>query len=286
VTGVLTQPKGSPMRPTIVLIHGLWLTPRSWEGWKARFEQRGHEVLAPAWPRMEGEVQALRRDPSVLDGLGLAEVIDHYERLIRALDSPPLIMGHSTGGLLTEMLLDRGLGAAGVALSPAPVKGVLRLPPALLRTVFPALRNPANRKRTVPLTAEQFRRGFTNTMNDADADAAYARYYVPAPGRVIFQAAFANVNPHAVTKVDFHKDDRPPLLVMGNAQDNTIPASVSKEAAKRLGKSKAVVEYKEYAERPHFTAGAPGWEAVADDALEWATQHVGAPAQAAKLATV
>jgi alpha-beta hydrolase superfamily lysophospholipase len=227
---------------------------------------------------MECEVEALRRDPSVLNGLGLAEVIDHYERIIRDLDTPPIIMGHSTGGLLTELLLDRGLGAAGVAISPAPVKGVLRLPPALLRTVFPALRNPANRKKTVPLTPKQFHRGFTNTMNDADAEAAYARYYVPAPGRVIFEAALANLNPHAVTKVDFHKDDRPPLLVMGNDQDHTIPASVSKEAATRLAKSKAVVDYKEYAGRPHFTAGAPGWEAVADDALDWANRHVGVSA--------
>jgi pimeloyl-ACP methyl ester carboxylesterase len=267
------------MPPTIVLIHGLWLTSRSWEGWKKRFEQRGHEVIVPAWPRMEGEVEALRHDPSAMNGLGLAEVVDHYERIIRGLDSPPVIMGHSTGGLLTEMLLDRGLGAAGAALSPAPVKGVLRLPPALLRTVFPALRNPANRKRTGPLTPEQFRRGFTNTLNDADAAAAYERYYVPAPGRVVFQAAFANVNPHAVTKVDFHKDDRPPLLVMGNDQDHTIPASVSHEAATRLGKSKAVVEYKEFTGRPHFPA-APGWEAVADYALDWAIRHVSAEAPA------
>src|SRR3954452_21736737 len=267
------------MTTPIVLIHGLWLTPRSWEGWKARFEQLGHEVLTPAWPRMEGEVEALRRDPSVMNGLGLAEVVDHYERIIRSLDTAPIIMGHSTGGLLMELLLDRGLGAAGVGVSPAPIKDVLRLPPALLRTVFPALRNPANRKRTVPLTAKQFHWGFTNTMNDADAEAAYARYYVPAPGRVIFEAALANLNPHAVTKVDFHKDDRAPLLIMGNDQDRTIPASVSKEAATRLGKSKAVVEYKEFAGRPHFTAGAPGWEAVADYALDWANRHVAAPAE-------
>jgi pimeloyl-ACP methyl ester carboxylesterase len=271
--------------PPIVLIHGLWLTSRSWEGWKARFEDRGHEVLVPAWPRMEAEVEDIRRDPSVMNGLGLAEVVDHYERIIRGLDAPPVIMGHSTGGLLTEMLLDRGLGAAGACLSPAPVKGVLRLPPALLRTVFPALRNPANRKRTVPLTPKQFHRGFTNTMNDADAEAAYARYYVPAPGRVIFEAAIANLNPHAVTKVDFHKDDRPPLLIMGNDQDHTIPASVSKEAATRLGKSKADVDYKEFEGRPHFPA-APGWEAVADYALDWANRHTGVPAETRQPARV
>jgi pimeloyl-ACP methyl ester carboxylesterase len=273
-------------KPPIVLIHGLWLTPRSWEGWKARFERRGHEVLVPAWPRMEGEVEALRRDPSVMNGLGVAEVVDHYDRLIRGLETPPVIMGHSTGGLVTELLLDRGLGAAGVAVSPAPVKGVRRLPPALLRTVFPALRNPANRRRTVPLTPKQFHRGFTNTMNAVDAEAAYARYYVPGPGQVIFEAALANLNPHAATKVNFHKDDRPPLLVIGNDQDQTIPASVSKEAATRLAKSKAVVEYKEFAGRPHFTVGAPGWEAVADCALDWATRHVAAPSPAAQPARV
>jgi pimeloyl-ACP methyl ester carboxylesterase len=177
--------------PTIVLIHGLWLTARSWEGWKARFEERGYEVLAPAWPRMEGEVEALRRDPSVMNELGLAEVVDHYDRIVRGLDTPPVIMGHSTGGLVTELLLDRGLGAAGIGLSPAPVKGVLRLPPALLRTVFPALRNPSNKNKTVGLTPKQFHRGFTNTMSDEDAQAAYERYAVAAPGRAIFQAAFA-----------------------------------------------------------------------------------------------
>lgn len=265
------------MTTPIVLIHGLWLTPRSWEGWKARFEERGHDVLVPAWPGMDREVEALRRDPSVMKGLGVTEVVDHYDAIISRLDTAPVIMGHSFGGLITELLLDRGLGAAGVAISPAQVKGVLRLPPAQIRTVWPALRNPANTKKTVPLTPKQFRFRFTNTMNAADAEAAYERYYVPGPGRVLFQAGFANFNPHAVTKVDLHKDDRPPLLVIGNGKDHTVPASVSREAATRLGRSKAVVDYKEFEGRPHFTAGAPGWEAVADFALDWANGHVGAP---------
>jgi pimeloyl-ACP methyl ester carboxylesterase len=270
---------------TIVLIHGLWLTPRSWEGWKARFEERGHEVLAPAWPRMAGEVEALRRDPSVLNGLGVVEVVDHYDRIIRGLGRPPIIMGHSFGGLVTELLLDRGLGAAGVAVSPAQVKGVLRLPLAQVRTVFPVVRNPANKKKAIALTPKQFHYSFTNTLMSAEeAKAAPERYQVPGPGRVLFQAAFANFNPHAVTKVDFHKDDRPPLLVIGNSNDHTVPASVSKEAAKRLDKSRAVVDYKEFAGRPHFTAGAPGWEAVADYALEWANRHTGAPAKVQKQA--
>ena len=265
--------------PPIVLIHGLWLTPRSWEGWKDRFEARGHRVLAPAWPRMQDDIEEVRRDPSPMNGLGVTEVLDHYDRIIRELDRPPVIMGHSFGGLFTELLLDRGLGAAGVAISPAPVKGVLRLPPAQLRAAFPVLGNPLNRKRTVQLTPKQFHYAFTNTMSQEEAGAAYDRYQVPGPGRAIFQAAFANFNPRAATRADFHKDDRAPLLVMGNDKDHTVPASVSKEAAKRLGKSKAVVDYKEFEGRPHFTAGAPGWEAVADYALEWANRHSGAPAE-------
>jgi len=272
--------------PPIVLIHGLWLTPRSWEGWKARFEARGHEVLAPVWPRMQGEGEDVRRDPSALNGLGVAEIVDHYDQIVRGLSPPPVIMGHSFGGLVTELLLDRGLGAAGVALSPAPVRGVLRLPPTQLRSAFPVLGNPLNKNKTVELTPKQFHYAFTNTMTDEEAKAAYDRYQVPGPGRVIFQAAFANFNPRAVTKVDFHKDDRPPLLVVGNDQDHTVPASVSKEAAQRLGKSKAVVDYKEFPGRPHFTAGAPGWEAVADYALEWANRHTGAPAETKEPAKV
>ena len=261
--------------PPVVLIHGLWLTPRSWEGWKERFENRGHQVLTPAWPHMEVEVEELRRDPSPMNGLGVTEIVDHYAGIVRGLDRPPVIMGHSFGGLVTELLLDRGLGAAGVAISPAPCKGILRLPPAQLKAAFPVLGNPANRKRTVELTPKQFQYAFTNTMSEAESKAAYDRYEVPGPGRVLFQAAFANFNPRAVTKVDFHKDDRPPLLVMGNDQDHTVPASVSKEAAHRLGKSKAVVEYKEFAGRPHFTAGAPGWEDVADHAIDWSDRQTG-----------
>jgi pimeloyl-ACP methyl ester carboxylesterase len=271
--------------PPIVLIHGLWLTPRSWEGWRARFEGRGHQVLTPAWPRMQEDIEDIRRDPSPMNGLGVAEITDQYAQIVRGLERPPIIMGHSFGGLVTELLLDRGLGAAGVAISPAPVRGVLRLPLAQLRSALPVLRNPANRTRTVQLTPQQFHYAFTNTMSDDEAEAAYDRYQVPGPGRVLFQAAFANVRPDGPTQVDFHKDDRAPLLVLGNDQDHTVPASVSREAAKRLGASTALVDYKQFAGRPHFTAGAPGWEVVADYALDWAARQT-APSGAAGSATV
>jgi pimeloyl-ACP methyl ester carboxylesterase len=209
--------------PPVVLVHGLWLTPRSWEGWKERCESRGRRVLAPAWPRMPGEVEDVRRDPSALNGLGLSEIVEHYEGIVRGLDRPPVIIGHSFGGLVTELLLDRGLGAAGVAISPAPVKGVLRLPPAMIRATFPVLRSPANRHRTVGLTPKQFHYNFANTMAQDEAKAAYARYHVPGPGSLIFQAAFANFNPRAANKVDVHNGDRPPLLVIGYDQVTRSP---------------------------------------------------------------
>jgi pimeloyl-ACP methyl ester carboxylesterase len=270
----------------IVLIHGLWLTPRSWEGWKERFESRGHRVLTPAWPRMQGEVEDIRRDPSPLNGLGLGEIVEHYAEIVRGLDHAPIVVGHSFGGLITELLLDRGLGVVGIALSPAPVKGVLRLPIAQLRSAFPALKNPAARNKTTELTPKQFHYAFTNTMNEADSKAAYERYEIPGPNRVLFQAAFANFNPNAPSEVDFRKRDRAPLLIVGNSADHTVPASVSKEAATRLAKSNTVVDYKEFPGRPHFTAGAPGWESVADYALEWATGHAGAPVQPRQPATL
>lgn len=269
-----SQPSAAP----IVLIHGLWLAPRSWEHWKERFESRGHQVLAPAWPHLSEDVEEVRRDPSPLNGLGVAEITDHYASIVRGLDRPPILIGHSFGGLITELLLDRGLGAVGVGLSPAPFKGVLRLPFAQLRSAFPGLKNPANRNGTTELTPAQFHYGFTNTMNDAESIAAYERYEVPGPNRVLFQAGFANFNPNAATKLDFAKADRAPLLIVGNSADHTVPASVSREAAKHLSKSKTVVDYKEFPGRPHFTAGAPGWEAVADYALEWATRYTGTPA--------
>jgi pimeloyl-ACP methyl ester carboxylesterase len=268
----MSTDRPSPSEP-IVLIHGLWMTPLSWEHWAERYASRGHRVLCPAWPRMDRDSEALRREPSVLSGLGVTEIVDHYDGIVRELERPPIIMGHSFGGTFTQLLLDRGLGAAGVAIAPAPVKGVLRLPLAALRSSFPVLRNPANRNRAVPFTPKQFHYAFTNTLTEEESAAAYERYHVPGSGRVVFQAATANLNPRAPTKVDFHKEDRAPLLVLGADQDHTIPASLARETATRHSKSKAVTDYKEFPDRSHFILGQDGWEEVADYALGWATSH-------------
>jgi pimeloyl-ACP methyl ester carboxylesterase len=177
-------------------------------------------------------------------------------------------------------LLDRGLGAAGVAIDAAAVKGIAKLPFAQLKSAFPVLKNPANNHRAVALTPSEFHYAFTNTMSEEDSRAAFERYAVPGPGRVLFQGAFANFNPRAATSVDFGNEDRAPLLLIAGEDDHTVPAVVDRSAAKHYRKSSAITEYKEFPGRAHFIIGQNGWEEVADYALSWATEHAGVPAAA------
>ncbi|HEX4338791.1 MAG TPA: alpha/beta fold hydrolase [Polyangiaceae bacterium] len=258
----------------IVLIPGLWLTALSWEKWVERYAASGHRVIAKSWPGMDGDIQALRRDPSAVANVGVIEVVEHYESIIRGLDSPPIIIGHSFGGLVTQILLDRGLGKAGVALDSAPAKGILVLPWSELKSGFPALKNPANSHRAVALTSEEFHYAFTNTMTEAESAKAYERYAVPGPGRVLFQAALANFNPHAATRIHFENDDRAPLLIIAGEKDHVSPPSVNVANAKLQHKSTAITAFKQFAGRPHFLIGAPGWEEIADFALSWASNPV------------
>lgn len=268
-----TSDRDSSAPNTIVLIHGLWMTALSWEHWVKRYSDKGYRVIARSWPGMEGDIDQLRRDPSAVATLGVTEVVDHYESIIRELDRPPIIMGHSFGGLMTQILLDRGLGAAGVAIDSAPVKGILALPWSSIRVALPALSNPANNHRASSLTADQFHYAFTNTLSDEESERIFKRYAVPSPDHMLFQASLANFNPHAATTVNFANDTRAPLLLIAGGRDHISPASVTKANYKLYSKSKAVTEYKEYPERSHFTVGQAGWEQVADFALEWSVEH-------------
>lgn len=255
---------------TIVLIHGLWLTARSWERWADRYRARGFRVLTPAWPGMEGEVEQLREDPTPIAHQRIRDITDHYARIVREQPRPPIIMGHSFGGLITQLLLDRNLGAAGVALHPAPVKGVLRLPLTTLRSGFSILRNPANRHRAVPFSKEDFRYAFGNTISRQESDAAWERYAVPGAGRVLFEAAFANLDPVAATEVDKRRENRAPLLLTAGGADHVVPPSVVVANVNLYRGSTALTGFRCNPHRSHFIGGEPGWEEEADYALEWA----------------
>jgi pimeloyl-ACP methyl ester carboxylesterase len=258
---------------TVVLIHGLWMTPHSWEGWADRFRRYGFTVLTPAWPKVEGTPDEIRDDPARIANVGIAEILDHYDTIIRGLDTPPIIMGHSFGGGFTEILLDRGLGAAGVAISPASPRGILALPFSTLKSGFSILKNPLNKSKGVPFTPPQFHYAFCNTLSPEESQSYYDRFAIPGVGRVLFEGAMANLNPKTAFRLDWANGNRAPLLVTGATEDHVVPAKVARANHAKYAKSTAVTEYKEYPGRTHFTAGMDGWEATADDALSWAVAN-------------
>jgi pimeloyl-ACP methyl ester carboxylesterase len=263
---------------TIVLIHGLWMTPLAWEHWKTRYEERGFRVLTPGYPGIEPGVEGvekLRADSSGIGHVGVREVMDSLTELVETLPTPPIIMGHSFGGTFAQLLVGAGYGAAGVSLDGAAVKGVLAMPLSEIKSVLPALRDPANRHRAVPLTPKQFHYAFTNTLNDAASQDAYDRYAVPTPARILFDGGLANFAPHAATTYDFSNDTRAPLLWVSGGDDHILPPAVQEGNYKRNAKhSAAVSAHKTFPGRDHYTCGEAGWEAVADFALAWALNPV------------
>ena len=265
---------------TVVLIHGMWLTPRSWDNWVDHYADRGYRAIAPGWPGVKDPAET-RRDPSALKGLGITKIVDHYDAIIRELDRPPIIIGHSFGGLTAQLLLDRGLGAAGVAIGTAPPKGVIFLPLSTLRSAFPGLKNPFNRDGVDPLTKDQFRYRFANTESQADSDRIYEEQYIPGTNRAFFEAAFANLFPNSPAKVNFRNSSRAPLLLIGGGVDHISPPALNRTLVKLQGRAPSATELKEYPGRPHYMAGLDGWEEIADFALNWALEHARAtqPAQ-------
>lgn len=250
-------------RIPLMLIHGAWLSARSWERFADYFDKRGFAVSTPEWPRKHGDVEELREQADELAGLGLDEIVDHYQALIGELGEPPVLIGHSFGGLVVELLLDRGLGRAGVALSPAPPKGILVLPFSSLKAASPALAHPSTRRGTVTLTLEEFTYGFVNTFTPEEAAAAYERYAVPETGRIFYEAGFANFALHPSTEVHFKNEQRAPLLIVGAEKDHTVPASVSRAQYKKYERSSAQTDYLEFEGRPHLFILGEGADEVA-----------------------
>jgi pimeloyl-ACP methyl ester carboxylesterase len=253
----------------LMFIHVAWLSSNSWENYVDYFGKRGFAVSAPEWPRKQGGVEEIRETADDSAGLGVTEIVDHYTKLINELDQPPVIVGHSYGGLFTELLLDRGLGRAGVAMSPAPPRGILVLPFSTLKAASPALAHPSKWHGVVTLTLEEFTYGFVNTYSPEEAEKAYERYSVPETGQIFYEAGFANFHLHPPTEVHFKNEDRAPLLLVGADKDNTVPASLTKAQYKRYEKSPAQTDYIEFEGRPHLHMTAPDWEEVAAGVDTW-----------------
>jgi pimeloyl-ACP methyl ester carboxylesterase len=250
------------------------MTPRSWEGWIDRYQRAGYKVLAPSWPGLEGEVEAVRKDPSVLKGLKLKTVVDHYEKIIRKLDAPPILMGHSFGGLIVQMLVDRGLGAAAVLINSAQPAGVPVLPFATIRATFPILGNPFSFNSATQLTTSQFNFAFANELNEAEAKKVSDRYQIPAANGILWGAALALVNLNESSKVNFQNGNRAPILFIAGGNDHLAPAAINKaNLRKYVQGSTAVADYREFPNRTHNTVGQKGWEEVADFAVQWANEH-------------
>jgi pimeloyl-ACP methyl ester carboxylesterase len=255
---------------TIVLIHGLWLTPRSWEHWIERYEGLGHRVLAPSWPGMESEVEALNADPSPLASLTVEQIVDHYESVVIELERPPIVIGHSLGGTFTQILLDHGLGTAGVGVAAATVEGARAIPLAAIKVTPPAL-SPFTEGEPVSLTPNEFHYAFANTLSREESNALYARFAVPAPERLLHEHAFASFRRLAPSNAGAHREGRAPLLFIGFGEDHLMPPKLVR-SDEETHDSSSITEFVEFAGRPHFP-GAQGWEDVADYALAWAVEH-------------
>ncbi|GAA1702433.1 alpha/beta fold hydrolase [Microbacterium sediminicola] len=271
----------STHKAPIVLIHGLWMTPTSWDTWAERFRAAGHDVIIPGWPGIDDRtVDDIRTNPDALKGIGIAEIVDHYEGIIRALPEKPIIMGHSFGGLFTQMLADRDLGAAYVAVTPAQPAGITTLPLTTLWTGTPILSNPFGKNGAKQLSKAHFHFTFGNDLSRKASDELWAQFAVPSYNKVFFQGVGAAFNEKGgASHVDFGRTDRAPLLIIGAEKDHVVPPAIATAIVKKYAAtgSPAVVEYRQYAGRTHRIVSQDGWEEVADFALDWATTHAKAP---------
>ncbi len=256
-------------RIPVVFIHGLWLHASSWDPWVERFTEAGYAPVAPGWPGIPETVALARANPDSIAGHGIEQVTAHYAEIIGQLPAPPVIIGHSFGGMIAEKLLGQDLGVAAVAIDAAQIKGVRALPLSSLRATLPVFKNPANAHRAVSLTAEQFRYGFGNAISPQESDALYERWAIPAPGKPLFEAASANFSPHSPAEVATGNSGRGPLLLVTGGKDHTVPEAVTKSTLRQYRGSDAVTDLVEFPDRGHSLTIDNGWPAVADESLSW-----------------
>jgi len=258
----------------VVFIHGLWLLPNSWDRWAVVFEEAGYTALAPGWPDDPETVEHAQANPQAFAGKTVGQVAEHFAEVIGGLQRKPAVVGHSFGGLLTQILAGRGLAEVSVAVDPAPFRGVLPLPISALRAALPVLRNPANRKRAIALSYEQFRFAFANAVSEEEARELYRTFAVPGPGAPLFQAASANLNPGTEAKVDSANPDRGPLLIISGEKDHTVPWALANASYKKQARNRGTTEIIEIPDRGHALTIDSGWRKVADTALEFVKRFV------------
>jgi len=258
----------------VMFVHGLWLLGSSWDPWAKLFESEGFAALTPGWPDDPDTVEEAKQHPEVFAKKSIAEVADHFGEIASSLKKKPAIIGHSFGGLMTEILAGRGLSAVSVAISPAPFRGVLPLPISALRSSSPVLKTPNNRHRAVPLTYDQFRYAFANAVDENEAKALYEKFAVPAPGEPLFQAAAANLNPWTEAKVDTKNPTRGPMLIISGELDHTVPWAISNASYKKEKQNKDVTEIEKIPKRGHALTIDSGWREVADKALGFVKRFI------------
>jgi pimeloyl-ACP methyl ester carboxylesterase len=253
----------------VVFIHGLWLLPSSWANWAELSKKAGHAPLTPDWPDDPETVEQARANPDVFAKKNLKQIADHTAEVIGGLNKKPAVMGHSTGGLLAQLIADRGLSAATVAIDPGPFRGVLPLPVSALRSAGPVLKNPLNRGKAITLTLDQFKYGWANALDDDEAERLYETYHVAAPGVALMQMANANLNPFTEAKLDPKNPDRGPLLIIDGEVDHTVPWAIANAAYKRQKRNSAVTEIKQIPNRGHSLTIDSGWQEVAQTSLDF-----------------
>ena len=261
-------------RTPVVFIHGLWLLPSSWDRWAAVFAEAGYAPLTPGWPDDPPTVEEAKAHPEVFAHKTIAQVADHYADVIGQLKGKPAVIGHSFGGLLTQIIAGRGLAAVSVAIDPAPFRGVLPLPFSALKSASPVLGNPANRNRAIPLTYDQFRYAFANAVSEDEAKDLYKTFSIPTSGVPLFQAAAANLNPWTEAKVDTKNPKRGPLLIIDGEKDHVVPWAIANASYKRQAKNKGVTEIVKIPNRGHALTIDSGWQEVADTALAFVQKYV------------
>jgi non-heme chloroperoxidase len=254
-------------RTPVVFIHGLWLLPSSWDRWATLFEEAGYPAVAPGWPDNPETVEEAKAHPEAFAHKMVGQVAEHFAEVIGRLKKKPVVIGHSFGGLITQMLAGQGLAVASVAIDPAPFRGVLPLPLSSLKSAAPVLGNPANRGRAIALTFEQFKYGWANALGEDEAKDLYEKFHVPAAGAPLFQAATANLNPWTEVKVDTKNPERGPLLIIDGEKDNTVPWAIADASYKKQKPNKGVTEIKALPNRGHSLVIDSGWREVAETAL-------------------